>query len=1263
MVNVKPVQIGRTERMSFAKIDEVIDMPNLIEVQTKSYNWFLNEGLTEVFRDVSGITDYTDNFVLDFLDYEIDLDHPNYSEIECKERDATYSAPLRVRTRLLNKETGEIKENNVFMGDLPLMTDSGTFIINGAERVIVSQLVRSPGVYFKMDHDKTGKELFSSTVIPNRGAWLEYENDVNDVFYVHIDKNRKVPITTFIRALGLGTDAEILDYFGDDTRIKATIEKDTTKSVEEGMLEVYKKLRPSEPSILESAQIHINNLFFDPHRYDMSRVGRYKYNKKLGLINRITGKHLAEPVADPRTGEVLAQRDEKVNRALATKLENAGVKVVYVHPSSKDSKTVKVISNGMVDIASYVDFDAKAECGINEHVVFDVLCEILDSCENEEQLKEALRGRKEELIPNNITVEDIFASINYMNCLAEGVGNTDDIDHLGNRRIRCVGELLQNQFRIGFSRLDRIIHERMTLQNQDAETMTPNTLINIRPITAAIREFFGSSPLSQFMDQNNPLAELTHKRRLSALGPGGLSRDRAGFEVRDVHYTHYGRMCPIETPEGPNIGLISYLATFARINEYGFVEAPFRKIDKETGIVTDEVVYMTADQEDDFRVAQANEPLDENGRLKNNRVVGRYRDSFIEDVPERFDYMDVSPRMVVSAATSMIPFLENDDANRALMGSNMQRQAVPLMITQSPIVGTGMEYRAGTDSGVCVLAEGDGVVAGVDANHVRVLYDDGEIKDYQVIKFLRSNQGTCINQIPVVNKGDRVKKGDVIVDGPATKNGEIALGKNALIGFMTWEGYNYEDAVLISEKIVREDVYTSIHINEYSTEARDTKLGPEEITRDISNLNDDMLKDLDENGIIRIGAEVKSNDILVGKVTPKGETELTAEERLLRAIFGEKAREVRDTSLRVPHGESGIVVDVKVFTREDSRNELQPGVNKVVRVYLAQKRKISVGDKMAGRHGNKGVVSRILPVEDMPFLPDGTPLDIVLNPLGVPSRMNIGQVLEVHLGYAAKALGWKIQTPVFDGAHESDIFEAFRMMREKDDYKPRAEVTGIDFGECVRQNGISLEGKTMLKDGRTGEYFDNPVTVGYMYYLKLHHLVDDKIHARSTGPYSLVTQQPLGGKAQFGGQRFGEMEVWALEAYGAAYTLMEILTVKSDDVVGRVKTFEAIVKGQNIPAPGIPESFKVLIKELQSLSLDVRVMNREGDEIDLKRHFDEDDDLPVENPEFEEKSVMTSSSMEGFNLDEDSDNDDNMFDEQSLIDESDDYGDYDGEDY
>ncbi len=1224
MVNVKPVKLGKNERMSFGKIDEVIDMPNLIEVQKNSYKWFLEEGLKEVFRDVSGITDYTGNLVLDFIDYTLDIDKPNYSVIECKERDATYSVALRVTARLLNKETGEIKESNVFMGDFPLMTPSGTFIINGAERVIVSQLVRSPGVYYKMEHDKTGKELFSSTVIPNRGAWLEYENDVNDVFYVRIDKNRKVPVTAFIRALGLGTDAEILEFFGDDDRMKATIEKDSTKTVEEGLLEVYRKLRPSEPPTVESAQTHLNNLFFDPKRYDMSRVGRYKYNKKLGISQRLTGQVLAEPVANPRTGEVMANRGDKITRELALEMENAGVSTAYIKLTEKNDKIVKIISNGMVDIKNYVDFDAEKECGINENVRFSVLCEILDSAENQQQLKEMLENRRDELVPNHIIVDDIFATINYMNCLAEGVGVTDDIDHLGNRRIRSVGELLQNQFRIGFSRLERVIRERMTLQAQDLETLSPNTLINIRPVTAAIKEFFGSSPLSQFMDQTNPLAELTHKRRLSALGPGGLSRDRAGFEVRDVHYTHYGRMCPIETPEGPNIGLISYLATFAKINKYGFIEAPFRKIDKEKGIVTDEVVYMTADMEDEFVVAQANEPLDDEGRFKNSKVVGRYRDGFVELPADRFDYMDVSPRMVVSVATAMIPFLENDDANRALMGSNMQRQAVPLMVTQSPIVGTGMEYKAGVDSGVCVLAEDDGLVLSVDADHVSVQYDDGRIVEHEIIKFLRSNQGTCFNQIPVVNKGQRVTKGEVLADGPATKNGEIALGKNALIGFMTWEGYNYEDAVLINEKIVRDDVYTSIHIEEYDTEARDTKLGPEEITRDIPQVGEDMLKDLDEDGIIHIGSEVHAGDILVGKVTPKGETELTAEERLLRAIFGEKAREVRDTSLRVPHGESGIVVDVKVFTRENSRNELQPGVNKVVRCYIAQKRKISVGDKMAGRHGNKGVVSRILPVEDMPFLPDGTPLDIVLNPLGVPSRMNIGQVLEVHLGYAAKALGWKIMTPVFDGAHEQDIFEA------------------------LKSAGYSEDGKTWLIDGRTGERFDNPVTVGYMYYLKLHHLVDDKIHARSTGPYSLVTQQPLGGKAQFGGQRFGEMEVWALEAYGAAYTLQEILTVKSDDVVGRVKTYEAIVKGQNIPAPGIPESFKVLIKELQSLALDVSVLDKDHNEIDLKQKFEEDEDLPVadDDASLEEDQVMTS--MEGFLLDENSE-EGNMFDESSIV--------------
>ena len=1210
MVNVKPVKLGNTERMSFSKIDEVIDMPNLIEVQKESYRWFLEEGLKEVFRDVSGITDYQDNLVLDFIDYTLDVDHPNYSVIECKVRDATYSAALRVTARLLNKSTGEIKESNVYMGDFPLMTPSGTFVINGAERVIVSQLVRSPGVYYKMDHDKTGKELFSTTVIPNRGAWLEYETDVNDVFYVRIDKNRKLPVTSFIRALGLGTDAEILDFFGDDERMKATIEKDQAHNIEEGLIEVYKKLRPSEPPTVDSAQTHINNLFFDPNRYDMSRVGRYKYNKKLGIANRLEGRVITEPIANPRTGEVMALRDEKISKEKALEIENAGVKIAYV--KGNDDSAVKIISNNMVDISKYVDFDAEAECGIRENVCFELLCELLDAAQSEDELKDMLREHADELVPNIITADDIFATINYLNCVAHGVGNTDDIDNLGNRRIRCVGELLQNQFRIGFSRLERVVRERMTTQSQDMDSLSPNSLINIRPVTAAIKEFFGSSPLSQFMDQTNPLAELTHKRRLSALGPGGLSRDRAGFEVRDVHYTHYGRMCPIETPEGPNIGLISYLASFAKINKYGFVEAPFRKIDKETGVVTDEVVYMTADVEDNYYVAQANEPLDENGRFVHSRVVGRYRDEFVELPAAQFDYMDVSPKMVVSVA-----------------GANMQRQAVPLLQAQAPIVGTGMEYKAGTDSGVCILAEDDGIVMSVDARNIRVQYDNGSVKDYEVIKFLRSNQGTCFNQRPIVSRGQRVKKGEVLADGPATDNGEIALGKNALIGFMTWEGYNYEDAVLLNEKIVRDDVYTSIHIEEYDTEARDTKLGPEEITRDIPNVGEDMLKYLDEDGIIQIGSEVKAGDILVGKVTPKGETELTAEERLLRAIFGEKAREVRDTSLRVPHGEQGTVVDVKVFTRADSRNELQPGVNKVVRVYLALKRKISVGDKMAGRHGNKGVVSRILPVEDMPFLPDGTPLDIVLNPLGVPSRMNIGQVLEVHLGYAAKALGWKIMTPVFDGAHEDDIFAA------------------------LKDAGYNENGKTRLIDGRTGEPFDNPVTVGYMYYLKLHHLVDEKIHARSTGPYSLVTQQPLGGKAQFGGQRFGEMEVWALEAYGAAYTLQEILTVKSDDVVGRVKTYESIVKGQNIPTPGIPESFRVLIKELQSLSLDVRVLDQMGEEIDIKQKFDEDEEIAdAAATDFDEDSVMTS--MDGYTLDEGGE-DDNMFDESLADEEYDDY--------
>ncbi len=1217
MVNVKPVKVGKNTRMSFARIDEVLDMPNLIEIQKKSYQWFLDEGLKEVLKDVSGITDYTGNLVLDFVDYKLDSDKPNYSVEECKERDATYSAALRVTARLLNKESGEIKESEVYMGDFPLMTDSGTFVINGAERVIVSQVVRSPGVYYKMDYDKTGKELYSTTVIPNRGAWLEYETDANDVFYVRIDKNRKLPVTVFLRALGLGTDEQLHDFFGDDNRINATIDKDPCKNREDALFEVYRKLRPSEPPTIESAEAHINGLFFDSRRYDLSRVGRYKYNKKLALAERLTGQELTRPIANPDTGEVMAEAGSVVSRELAAQIDNAGVMQAYIKVGDKE---IKVISNGMVDISKYVDFDAKAECGINERVCFKVLREILDSCHSDDEIKEQFRERCDDLIPKHITIDDIFASVNYLNCLAEGVGNVDDIDHLGNRRIRSVGELLQNQFRIGFSRLERVIRERMTLQAQDMEVLTPHSLINIRPVVAAIREFFGSSPLSQFMDQTNPLAELTHKRRLSALGPGGLSRDRAGFEVRDVHYTHYGRMCPIETPEGPNIGLISYLATFARVNEYGFIEAPYRRVDKNTGVVTKDVVYMTADVEDNYIIAQANEPLDEEGHFKNKKVSGRYRDEFVEVEREKADFMDVSPRMVVSVATAMIPFLENDDANRALMGSNMQRQAVPLLKTESPIVGTGIEYKAGVDSGVCVLAKHQGVVRSVSANEVKVATDDGKMDSYHITKFMRSNQGTCFNQVPIVSVNDRVNVGDVIADGPGTKDGEISLGKNVLIGFMTWEGYNYEDAVLISERVVRDDVFTSIHIEEYETEARDTKLGPEEITRDIPNVNEDLLRDLDDSGIIRVGAEVRAGDILVGKVTPKGETELTAEERLLRAIFGEKAREVRDTSLRVPHGEYGIVVDVKVFTRENSHDELSPGVNKVVRCYIAQKRKISVGDKMAGRHGNKGVVSRILPVEDMPFLPDGTPLDIVLNPLGVPSRMNIGQVLEVHLGLAAKLLGWKIMTPVFDGAHESDIVE------------------------CLKKVNMRPDGKILLKDGRTGEYFDHPVTVGYMYYLKLHHLVDDKIHARSTGPYSLVTQQPLGGKAQFGGQRFGEMEVWALEAYGAAYTLQEILTVKSDDVVGRVKTYEAIVKGQNIPKPGIPESFKVLIKELQSLALDVKVLDANNEEIDLREDLDDNVGFNPQQDNYEEPAHETPGTVDDYSVDATTDDGNALFD-------------------
>ena len=1183
MADVKPVKLGRKTRMSFSHINEVMEMPNLIEVQKTSYQWFLDVGLREVFGDIGEISDYDGNLVLDFIDYRMN-DRPKYSIKECKERKATYAAPLYVTARLLNKETGEIKINEIYMGDFPKMTPSGTFIINGAERVIISQLVRSPGVYYGMTRDKTGKKLFNTTVIPNRGAWLEYESDQNDVFYVRIDKSRKQLITVFLRALGLNSNSDMIEFFGEDERILATLEKDPTGNTGEALMEVYKKLRPGEPPTIDTAQAHIDGLFFDEHRYDLSRVGRYKYNKKLAISDRLRNQVLAEPAIDPLTGEIIAEEGTRVSKELAYRIEQAGVKVINV---DANGTIVKVISNGMVDAPEYLPMFTVEELealGINEKVSFAALCNVLDACgEDKEALTEALARDCDLLIPKHITIDDIFATVNYLDCLAHDVGHLDDIDHLGNRRIRSVGELLQNQIRIGFTRMERVVRERMS-QAEDRDKITPQSLINIRPVLAAIKEFFGSSQLSQFMDQTNPLSELTHKRRLSALGPGGLTRERAGFEVRDVHYSHYGRMCPIETPEGPNIGLISYLATFARINKYGFVEAPFRRVDKETGIVLDEIEYMTADVEDEFRVAQANEPLDENGRFAKNKVMIRCRGEFQEVENTAADYMDVSPRMVVSVATAMIPFLENDDANRALMGSNMQRQAVPLLKPQAPIVGTGMEYKAAVDSGVAVIAANAGVCTKVSADYVEITTDDGKIDEYQIIKFMRSNQGTCINQRPVVNVGMRVEKGDVIADGPATDEGEISLGKNVLIGFMTWEGYNYEDAVLVNEKIVCDDVFTSIHIEEYPTEARDTKLGPEEITRDIPNVGDDALKDLDENGIIRIGAEVHSGDILVGKVTPKGETELTAEERLLRAIFGEKAREVRDTSLRVPHGEYGIVVDVEVFTRENS-DELSPGVNKEVRVYIAQKRKISVGDKMAGRHGNKGVVSRIIPQVDMPFLPDGTPLDIVLNPLGVPSRMNIGQVLEVHLGRAARELGWKVMTPVFDGAHEQDIVD------------------------LLKQAGLREDGKIELYDGRTGQKFDNPVTVGVMYFLKLLHLVDDKIHARSTGPYSLVTQQPLGGKAQFGGQRFGEMEVWALEAYGAAYTLQEILTVKSDDVVGRVKTYEAIVKGLNVPKPGIPESFKVLVKELQSLALDVRVLDDEGAEIDLKQDYDDEGDV------------------------------------------------------
>ena len=1175
MAMVKDQYFGKTLRKSYAKYNEILEMPNMLKIQKDSYQWFLDEGLREVFKDVGVITDFSGKLELSFLDYSME-DKPKYTIEECKERDATYARPIKVRVRLRNTETDEIKEQEIFMGDFPIMTNGGTFVINGAERVIVSQIVRSPGMYYGHEVDKADQHTYTATVIPYRGAWLEYETDLSDIFWVRIDKNRKLPITSLIRALGVDTDEKIKAMFGEDPRILATMEKDTCKTREEGLLEIYRRLRPGEPPTVETAIAHLEGLLFDAHRYDVSAVGRYKFNKKMDIATRLSGQELVEPIADPMTGEILAMPGEIISRARAKELAARGVNEATIRVG--DQK-VKLLSNNMVDMAGFVDFDPR-QYGIKEKVCFSVLKEMLETVPAD-GWEDAIAERMTDLVPKHIVVDDIMASINYLCCVAAGVGTADDIDHLGNRRLRCVGELLQNQFRIGFSRLDRVIRERMTVQDLDA--VTPQSLINIRPVTAVIKEFFGSSPLSQFMDQNNPLAELTHKRRLSALGPGGLSRERASFDVRDIHYTHYGRMCPIETPEGPNIGLINYLATFAKINEYGFVEAPYRKVDKATGKVTDQVDYMTADVEDEFYIGQANEPLDENGCLANARITCRHRNEIIAVDRDVIDYIDVSPRMMISIATSFIPFLQNDDANRALMGANMQRQAVPLLTTEPPIVATGIEHAAAVDSEVCVKATGKGTVSAVSADEITVIYDDGNVQTYPLTKFSRSNAGTCINQRPIVTVGERVEDRQIIADGPSCSGGEIALGKNVLIGFVTWEGYNYEDAILLNERLVREDVFTSIHIEEHETEARDTKLGPEEITRDIPNVGEDTLKDLDENGIIRIGAEVHSGDYLVGKVTPKGETELTPEERLLRAIFGEKAREVRDTSLKVPHGESGIVVDVKVFTKENS-DELAPGVTKSVRVYIAQKRKISVGDKMAGRHGNKGVVSRVLPEEDMPFLPDGTPLDVVLNPLGVPSRMNIGQVLEVHLGYAAKALGWKVATPVFDGANEKDIRDTLKLA------------------------GLREDGKTVLYDGRTGEPFDNLVTVGYPYYLKLHHLVDDKIHARSTGPYALVTQQPLGGKAQFGGQRFGEMEVWALEAYGAAYTLQEILTVKSDDVTGRVKTYEAIVKGSNIPPPGVPESFKVLVKELQALCLDIRVLDEQGNEIELKDE-EEDDEL------------------------------------------------------
>ena len=1213
---IRPVQAGKGLRMSYSRQKEVLQMPNLIEVQKDSYQWFLDEGLKEVFADISPIADYSGHLSLEFVDFTLCRDDVKYSIPECKERDATYAAPLKVKVRLYNKETDEINEHEIFMGDLPLMTETGTFVINGAERVIVSQLVRSPGIYYAISHDKVGKKLFSCTVIPNRGAWLEYETDSNDVFYVRVDRTRKVPITVLIRALGIGSNQEIIDMFGEEPKIVASFGKDVATNYEEGLLELYKKIRPGEPLSVESAESLVSAMFFDPRRYDLAKVGRYKFNNKLSLKNRINGHVLAEDVVDVTTGEIIAEQGTEVDRELADKIQNAAVPYVWIQG---ETRNVKVLSNMMVDLRSYVDVEPK-EVGITELVYYPVLAQILEENESEEDIKEAIRKNVADLIPKHITKDDIFASINYNMHLEYAIGHDDDIDHLGNRRIRAVGELLQNQYRIGLSRMERVVRERMTTQDKD--TVTPQSLINIKPVTAAVKEFFGSSQLSQFMDQNNPLSELTHKRRLSALGPGGLSRDRAGFEVRDVHYTHYGRMCPIETPEGPNIGLINSLATYARINEYGFVEAPYRKLDKSdpaNPVVTDEVVYLTADEEDNYIVAQANEPLDEDGHFKKNNVSGRFREETSEFPKANVDLMDVSPKMVFSVATSMIPFLENDDANRALMGSNMQRQAVPLLRTEAPVVGTGMEAKAAVDSGVCIVAKHDGVVEMSSSEKIIVKCDDGTLDEYHVIKFARSNQGNCMNQRPIVKKGDRVTKGMVIADGASTSNGEIALGKNPLIGFMTWEGYNYEDAVLLSERLVKEDVYTSVHIEEYETEARDTKLGPEEITKEVSGNGDNALKDLDENGVIRIGAEVRAGDILVGKVTPKGETEATAEERLLRAIFGEKAKETRDTSLKVPHGAYGVVMDTKIFTRENG-DELPPGVNKSVRVYIAQKRKISVGDKMAGRHGNKGVISRILPVEDMPFLPNGRPLDIVLNPLGVPSRMNIGQVLEIHLSLAAKVLGFNVSTPVFDGANEHDIMDALEMANDYansdwetfyEKYKDDTEKEVMDYLYEHRDHReewkgvpINRTGKVKVRDGRTGEEFDSPVTIGFMHYLKLHHLVDDKIHARSTGPYGMVTQQPLGGKAQFGGQRFGEMEVWALEAYGASHTLQEILTVKSDDVTGRLKTYEAIIKGENIPAPGIPESFKVLLKEFQSLGLDVGVLDENGEEVELGESMD-----------------------------------------------------------